>query len=71
MDKLIPAFSDCKLKLYQHERLVIENYYEIKEITSKLIIIDKYNILGNNLKVNYLSQFVIEIYGKISEIVIK
>ena len=71
MDKLIPAFSDCKLKLYQYERLVIENYQKIEEITCELIIIDKYNIIGNNLKVNYLSQFVIEIYGKISEIVIK
>ena len=71
MDKLIPSFSDCKLKLYQYERLVIENYQKIEEITCELIIIDKYNIIGNNLKVNYLSQFVIEIYGKISEINIK
>lgn len=71
MNKLIPDLFETKLKLYQYNKLVIENYMNMIEIQNDIIIIDKYNIRGSNLKINYLNQFIVEIYGEIFEIVIK
>lgn len=71
MNKLIPEFTDHKLKIYNYRKLILENYLEIKEISKELIIIDQYYIIGKKLTINLLNQFIIEIYGDIEEIKIK
>lgn len=71
MNKLIPEFTDNKLKIYNYQKLTLENYLEIKEISKELIIIDRYQIIGKELKINLLNQFIVEIYGDIEEIKIK
>ena len=71
MNKLIPEFTDHKLKIYNYRKLILENYLEIKEISKELIIIDQYYIIGKELTINLLNQFIIEIYGDIEEIKIK
>lgn len=71
MNKLIPEFFENKLKLYDYQKLIIENYQKIVDITSNLIIVDRYCITGEKLKVNCLNQFIIEINGDIQEIKIK
>ena len=71
MNKLISEFKDNKLKIYNYHKLILENYSQIKEINQELIIIDKYQIIGKDLKINLLNQFIIEIYGDIEEIKFK
>lgn len=71
MNKLIPEFFENKLKLYDYQKLIIENYQKIVDITSNLIIVDRYFIIGEKLQVNCLNQFIIEINGDIQEIKIK
>lgn len=71
MNKLIPEFFENKLKLYDYQKLIIENYQKIVDITSNLIIVDRFYIIGEKLKVNCLNQFIIEINGDIQEIKIK
>ena len=71
MNKLIPEFTDNKLKIYNYQKITLENYLEIKEISKELIIIDRYQIIGKELKINLLNQFIVEIYGDIEEIKIK
>ena len=71
MNKLIPEFTDHKLKIYNYRKVILENYLEIKEISKELIIIDQYYIIGKKLTINLLNQFIIEIYGDIEEIKIK
>lgn len=68
MNKLIPELADNKLKVYNYQRIIIENYQDVKELTNELIIVDRYNIFGKNLKVMILNQFMIEIYGDIEQI---
>ena len=50
MNKLIPEFTDHKLKIYNYRKLILENYLEIKEISKELIIIDQYYIIGTVTK---------------------
>ena len=61
MNKLIPEFTDNKLKIYNYQKLTLESYLEIKEISKELIIIDRYQIIGKELKINLLNQFIVEI----------
>ena len=62
MNKLIPEFTDHKLKIYNDRKLILENYLEIKEISKELIIIDQYYIIGKKLTINLLNQFIIEMH---------
>ena len=71
MNKLIPEFNVKKLKIYDYHKIILENYSKIYDISEESIIIDCYKIIGKELKINLLNQFMIEIYGNIEEIKIK
>lgn len=71
MNKLIPEFNVKKLKIYDYHKIILENYSKIHDISEESIVIDCYKIIGKELKINLLNQFMIEIYGNIEEIKIK
>lgn len=57
--------NECKIFLYNNYRLIIENYHLIKKIEIDEILIDSYLIMGNNLKIKRMNDYLIEISGKI------
>lgn len=71
MNKLIPEYSIFKIKMYNGNHVVIENYKQLIDIENDFIKVDNYLLKGENLKINSLNQFMIEIYGTIKEIIIK
>lgn len=68
MNKLIPEYDKCKITLWKNEKLVIENYQRLIDISEEKIKIDRYLIKGKFLKIGELNQFVIKVYGEIKEI---
>lgn len=60
--------NKIKLTLYKNEKIIIENYRELKDITEEFIIVDFYQIVGTFLKIKRMDNYMIEIYGKISQI---
>ena len=60
-----------KLSLYNNDKVVIENYSNIKDINDDLIIIDNYLIIGNNLKIKQIEEYFIIIIGLIDLIKIE
>lgn len=71
MNKLIPEYSIFTIKMYNGKHLIIENYKQLIDIEDNVIKVDNYLLKGENLKINSLNQFMIEIYGTIKEIVIE
>lgn len=71
MNKLIPEYSIFTIKMYNGKHLIIENYKQLIDIESNFIKVDNYLLKGENLKINSLNQFMIEIYGTIKEIIIE
>lgn len=59
-----------KLSLYNNEKVVIENYNNIRDINDDCIIIDKYYINGENLKIKQIEEYFIIIIGVINSIII-
>lgn len=59
-----------KLSIYQNEKIIIENYQELKDITDTSVIVDLYIINGNFLKIKKMDNYMIEISGVISQILI-
>lgn len=59
-----------KLSLYNNEKVVIENYNNIRDINDDCIIIDKYYINGENLKIKLIEEYFIIIIGVINSIII-
>lgn len=70
MNKLMPEFSEIKLKLYQNQRILIENYRILKDIAEDMIIVDNYCIVGTFLKITKMNDNTMEIYGKVKEIIV-
>lgn len=60
-----------KLSIYKNEKIIIENYQELKDITDISVIVDIYNIKGTFLKIRKMDNYMIEISGVISQIQIK
>ncbi len=60
-----------KLSIYNNERVIIENYDNITELLNDNIIVDKYVINGENLKIKQIDEYYIIIVGKIFYINIK
>ncbi len=71
MNKLIPEYSIFTIKMHNGKHLIIENYKQLIDIEDNVIKVDNYLLKGENLKINSLNQFMIEIYGTIKEIVIE
>ena len=59
---------NTKLSLYNNNKLVIENYINLLDISDSKIIIDKYTINGNNLKIKEMNNYYIVIIGIIDNI---
>lgn len=70
MNKLIPEYNQERLRLYNKERVVIENFKELKDISNEMIVVDNYMIIGSFLKINRMDPLTMEIYGQIKEIII-
>ncbi len=68
--KFIPEYNCSILRMFDQQKIIIENYHEIIDISPDSIIVDQYIIVGEILRVTRLDQVVIEIYGKIKEIII-
>jgi len=60
--------SKIKLTLYKDEKIIIENYQELKDISEETIVVDLYKVIGNFLKIKRMDNYMIEIYGRISQI---
>lgn len=59
---------NTKLSLYNNTKLVIENYINLIDINDTKIIIDKYTIIGKNLKIKEMNNYFIVIIGIINNI---
>ena len=62
--------SKIKLSIYGNERIIIENYDNLMDISDLEIIIDDYKIIGDFLKIRRMDNYMIEINGKISSIIV-
>lgn len=56
------------LKNDKSQHLLIENYSQIKTIENETIIVDKYIIKGENLKIKRLDEYYMYIVGIIKRI---
>lgn len=54
-----------KTVLYSNKRVVITNFYNIKEILEEEIKIDKLVVYGKKLKLKSMDNYMIEIIGEI------
>ena len=68
MNRLYPSFNEMKLKLFSDQRIIIENFKELKDLNEGLIIVDQYFIYGTFLKISKMDPSKMEIYGTIKEI---
>lgn len=57
-----------KLSIYKNEKIVIENYKELRDIHEEEIVVDIYTIKGLFLKIKRMDNYMIEIEGIISQI---
>lgn len=57
-----------KIILYNNERIVITSYNKLLEISSEIIKIDDFLIIGENLKIKKMDSYMIEILGKVEEV---
>lgn len=57
-----------KIVLYNNERIVITSYNKLLEISSEMIKIDNFLIIGENLKIKKMDNYMIEILGKVEEV---
>jgi len=57
---------ECKkIILYNDNKILISNYDNIDFISNEKIIVDKYNIIGCDLKIIELDNFSLTIKGKV------
>lgn len=59
-----------KLSIYKNEKIIIENYQELMDITDTSVVVDLYQIHGNFLKIKKMDNYMIEISGIISQIIV-
>ena len=71
MNKLIPALELVKITLWSNQKIVVENYKKLIDLSEEVIKIDQYLIKGKKLKIEELDQFIIKIYGEIEELIIE
>ena len=60
--------SKIKLTIYKNEKIIIENYQELKDISDDEIIVDLYRINGSFLKIKKMDNYMIEILGSVAAI---
>lgn len=57
-----------KITLNSNNKLIIENYHNIIDLSNEYIIVDNYNITGINLKIKEMDEYYIIIDGVIKTI---
>ena len=57
-----------KLQLDNDNHLIVKNFIAIKDLKKEIISFDNYIIIGKDLKIEYLDENKMEIYGKIKQI---
>ncbi|HHZ18798.1 MAG TPA: hypothetical protein GX390_05875 [Acholeplasmataceae bacterium] len=61
---------NVKLTIYRDERIVIENYDRLIDLTAETIKVDIYTIVGKFLKLTRMDGYMIEVVGEVGEIII-
>ncbi|MDD7314992.1 MAG: YabP/YqfC family sporulation protein [Bacilli bacterium] len=56
------------IKVYENSLVIINNYQALNDYTNQKIIIDKYEISGNNLIIKSMDEQTVKIDGEIKEI---
>lgn len=56
------------IKVYENSLVIINNYQDLNDYTNQKIIIDKYEISGNNLIIKSMDEQMVKIDGEIKEI---
>ena len=56
------------IKVYENSLVIINNYQALNDFTNQKIIIDKYEISGNNLIIKSMDEQMVKIDGEIKEI---
>ncbi len=57
-----------KITIVDQNKVLIQNYNEIKEIQDEIIQLSKITIRGSKLKINSISKYFIEISGIIQKV---
>lgn len=65
------SLDSAKITVTKNKELIIFNYEKLESIDEKKIVTDKYDILGENLKISELDGYQIKILGFIKEIIFK
>ena len=59
-----------KLSIYKDEKIIVENYRDLRDINDEEIIVDIYRIKGKFLKIKKMDDYMIELSGTISQIIV-
>jgi hypothetical protein len=60
--------DNIKISLYNNTKIVIENYNKIIDLNDNIVIIDNYEINGQNLKITNIDEYYIIINGNINNL---
>lgn len=61
--------NENRIIINNKQKMTIENFRNIIEFKEENIIIDNISVKGNNLRINEINEFNIEIFGQIKEII--
>ena len=61
---------NIKLSIYSNQRIIIEDYNKLLDLTDNLIKVDCYSIYGKFLKLKQMDSYMIEIFGEIHQVII-
>ena len=61
--------NENRIIINNKQKMTIENFRNIIEFREENIIIDNISVKGNNLRINEINEFNIEIFGQIKEII--
>lgn len=64
----ISLYNKQKITIYNMNKMLIENYHQIVNYQYDYIVIDFIAIRGNNLHINEINDYNVEIIGEIKEI---
>ena len=55
-----------KITMYNNEKVIVNNYNKLLDISLEVVKIDNLLIKGDNLKIKKMDNYLIEIWGKVS-----
>lgn len=62
--------TNIKLSIYSNQRIVIEDYNRLIDLSENLIKVDIFSIHGKFLKLKQMDSYMIEIFGDIHQVII-